>query len=72
MYKAIREIGGYKVGAEVPEEKAEIWMQMYLIPQVEKVAEEKKVAVVEKPQPVKEEVKPVISNQPKKIKDSRR
>lgn len=35
MYKAIKEIGGYKIGEEVPTEKALIWMDMYSEPHVE-------------------------------------
>ncbi len=42
MYRAIVEIGGYKVGEEVPTEKAEVWLKAYEIPQVEKVDEESK------------------------------
>ena len=37
MYKAIQEIGGYKIGEEVPADKAEIWLKMYSVPPVEKV-----------------------------------
>lgn len=40
MYKAIKEIGGYKIGEEVPADKAEVWLKMYSVPQVEKVTEE--------------------------------
>ncbi len=40
MYRAIVEIGEYKVGEEVPTEKAEYWLKVYKIPQVEKVDEE--------------------------------
>ena len=29
MYKAKIEIGGYKVGEEVPAEQAELWTAMY-------------------------------------------
>ncbi len=42
MYRAIVEIGEYKVGEEVPTEKAEYWLKVYKIPQVEKVDEEVK------------------------------
>ena len=38
-YKAIKEIGGYKVGEEVPADKAEIWLSMYDVPPVEKFDE---------------------------------
>ena len=40
MYKAIQEIGGYKIGDEVPAEKAELWLSMYSVPPVEKVPED--------------------------------
>ena len=39
MYKAIKEIGGYSVGDEVPDIEAEIWLGMYLEPHVEKIEE---------------------------------
>ncbi len=45
MYKAIKDIGEYKVGDEVPDSKAELWLEMYEIPHVEKVDEK---AVAEK------------------------
>ncbi|MHA1168259.1 MAG: hypothetical protein ACTSRU_10595 [Candidatus Hodarchaeales archaeon] len=35
MYKAIQKIGGYKVGDEVPAEKAEVWLKMYSVAPVE-------------------------------------
>lgn len=44
MYKALIEIGGYKVGEEVPAEKAEVWMRMYKNSPVELVNEDKKVS----------------------------
>ena len=37
MYKAIKEIGGYEVGDEVPIEKALGWLENYAVPQVEEV-----------------------------------
>jgi len=50
MYKAIKEIGEYKVGDEVPADKAKAWLNAYLVPQVELVSEEptKKIEVVKK------------------------
>jgi len=53
MYRAIVKIGEYNVGEEVPTEKAEYWLEVYKIPQVEKVKEapleeEEKVEEVEK------------------------
>lgn len=47
MYKAIKDIGGYKVGETVPTEKALAWISMYEEPHVEKVKE------VEKEEPSK-------------------
>ena len=40
MYKAIKEIGGYKIGEEIPTDQALIWKNMYSIPHVEEVVEE--------------------------------
>ena len=40
MYKAIQEIGGYKIGEEVPTDKAEAWLKRYSIPPVELVSKE--------------------------------
>lgn len=40
MYKAIQNIGEYKVGDEVPEEEAELWLKMYKEAPVKKVSEE--------------------------------
>jgi len=40
MYKAIKEIGGYEIGDEVPIEKALVWLKMYSVPHVEKVGGE--------------------------------
>ena len=37
MYKAIKEIGGYKIGDEIPTEQALVWMDMYAEPHVEEV-----------------------------------
>jgi len=60
MYKAIKEIGGYSIGDEVPADKAKAWLEMYAVPHIEEVSdkpvkkvEEKKEAVVEKVKPVK-------------------
>ena len=38
MYKAIKEIGGYKIGEEIPIEQALVWMDMYAEPHVEEVS----------------------------------
>ncbi len=40
MYKAIKDIGGYKVGEVVPDEKAKLWLKRYSVPQVEEIAED--------------------------------
>ena len=62
MYKAIRNIGGYKIGEEVPTDKAEIWLKMYLVPHVEKIDD-----VDEKSEPeVKEESEPEIKSETSK------
>lgn len=55
MYKAIQEIGGYKIGEEVPKEKAELWLKMYSVPPVEKVEGKGK-----KSEPEKESSKDVM------------
>lgn len=48
MYKATKEIGGYKVGDTVPDAKAITWLAQYDIPHVELVKEGKKVSDVSK------------------------
>ena len=51
MYKAIKEIGGYEIGDEVPTEKALVWLEMYDVPHVEKVdGESKKLSEEKKPE----------------------
>lgn len=40
MYKAIKDIGGYKIGDIVPDEKAIVWIRMYKEPHVEELSEE--------------------------------
>lgn len=37
MYKAIIPIGGYKIGEEVPTDKAEHWLKVFVVPSVKKV-----------------------------------
>ena len=37
MYKAIKEIGGYQVGDEIPTVKALVWKDMYAVTHVEEV-----------------------------------
>lgn len=52
MYRALMEIGDYKKGEIVPDEKAEVWLQMYSVPPVEKIESKEeakpKVSVVSK------------------------
>ena len=38
MYKAIKDIGGYKIGEEIPTEQALVWKGMYAVPHVEEVS----------------------------------
>ena len=38
MYKAIKEIGGYKIGEEIPIKQALVWKDMYAVPHVEEVS----------------------------------
>ena len=38
MYKAIKDIGGYKIGEEIPTEQALVWKDMYAEPHVEEVS----------------------------------
>ena len=40
MYKAIKKIGEYEIGDEVPTEKAIIWLKMYAEPHVAEVGNE--------------------------------
>lgn len=47
MYKAIVEIGGYKIGDEVPTEKALRWIAQYSVPQVEEVEDKPAVKIEE-------------------------
>lgn len=59
-YKAIIEIGGYKVGQEVPADKAELWLSMYKIAPVKIFEEPVKLEEMIQPEPVKEFVKPEL------------
>ena len=59
MYKAIKEIGGYNIGDEIPTDKAKVWLGMYAEPHVEEVSgkstekiEEVKVEEVKSEEPV--------------------
>ena len=56
MYKAKTDIGDYKAGDEVPEEKALIWAKMYVESPVELVSGESK-SIPQKKEEEKEEVK---------------
>lgn len=57
MYKAIQEIGGYKVGDEVPAEKAITWLKMYAKPPVEEIGEDGEVVSKEEKKSEPEEEK---------------
>ena len=58
MYKAIKEIGGYEIGDEIPTEKALVWANMYAEPHVEEVGGESDVNAEET---VEEIVEPEVS-----------
>ena len=60
MYKAIKEIGGYNIGDEIPTDKAKVWLGMYAEPHVEEVSG-KSTEKVEKVEEVKVE-EPVTSD----------
>lgn len=49
MYKAIKEIGGYKIGDEIPTEQALVWKDMYAVSHIEEVSGNSTVSV-EKPE----------------------
>ena len=57
MYKAIKKIGGYGVGDIVPDREAELWLEMYKVPQVEEIPDEpvEKPTIKEEPEKVPEE-----------------
>lgn len=38
MYKAIKDVGGYKIGETVPDDKAKLWLEMYDVPHVELIS----------------------------------
>jgi alpha-galactosidase/6-phospho-beta-glucosidase family protein len=57
-YKAIQEIGGYRIGEEVPAEKAEAWMKMYRVSPVEKIEDKEKSVPEEVKHSEPEEIKP--------------
>jgi hypothetical protein len=38
MYKAIQEIGDYKIGDIVPDAQAKLWLSMYSVPPVELIS----------------------------------
>ena len=40
MYRAIKNIGDYKIGDTVPDSKAELWLEMYGVPHVEEIGSE--------------------------------
>ena len=54
MYKAIKDIGEYKIGDVIPNSKAELWLEMFKEPHVEEVeerviAKEKSEEAIDKP-----------------------
>jgi hypothetical protein len=46
-YIAIRDVGGFKAGSEIPEESALLWNQMYKHPHAKIVESEKKPEQIE-------------------------
>ena len=62
MWKAKIEIGGYKVGEEVPEELAKIWNEMYVVSPTEQGD-----SVPIKPEPKKVESNPLDFNKDGKV-----
>ena len=65
-YEAIQEIGGFKVGDEVPKEKAEVWMEMYRVVPVKKIDTED-VPIVEKKEII--EVEEIVENKDSMLDD---
>ncbi len=57
MYKAIKEIGGYGIGDIVPDEKAKVWLEMYVEPHVEEVKDSIEVEESKKEFEEKKELK---------------
>jgi len=55
MYKAIKEIGGYKIGDEIPTEQALVWKDMYAVPHVEEVSGKSNSETAERVEEVKVE-----------------
>jgi len=51
MYKAIKDVGEYKIGDVVPDSKALLWLNMYAVPHVEKVKEQTQKQIVDKEEP---------------------
>jgi hypothetical protein len=68
MYKAIKDIGNYRVGDVVPDSEAELWLEMYSKPHVEKVSDEKVVAKKSE-EDVEEESKEIIEEKEKSLSD---
>ncbi len=60
MYKAIKDVGEYRIGDIVPNRQAEAWLEMYAVPHVEKVDE----SLVEKEKTEK------VSEEKSEIKES--
>lgn len=55
-FKAIKEIGGFKEGEIVPDEKALVWEKMYAIPHVKKISENE-AKVIKEGKSIEEESK---------------
>ena len=62
MFKAIKEVGGFKVGEIVPDEEAFIWLKMYEVPHVKKVSSAKESVEEEEKIEEIEEVEEVESD----------
>ena len=68
-WKAKIDIGDYKAGEEVPEDKAILWNEMYDISPVEQIGATEPEPVVEpEPEPEPEKVKEEPPKKPKKKK----
>ena len=62
MYKAIKDIGGYKIGEEIPTEQALVWKDMYAEPHVEEVSGKSNSETAERVEEVKVEEPATFDN----------
>lgn len=62
MYKAIKDIGEYRVGDIVPDAQAKLWLEAYAVPQVEKVDEVIDMKKVEDQTPKKSSVETILED----------